>query len=101
MKLGILCMALGTRMDGPQDAYRKTTVVVVVVVAFTLNRSFYSTTSGVHPVSVLILHAREIFCGDRLRKQRKNKQNNRELLKEGRQIKCQRTGDESIRTWVI
>ena len=35
-------------------------VVVVVVVVFTLNRSFYPTTSAVHPVFVLILHPREI-----------------------------------------
>ena len=31
-----------------------------VCVVFTLNRSFYPTTSAVHPVSVLILHPREI-----------------------------------------
>ena len=31
-----------------------------VVVVFTLNRSFYSTTSAVPPVSFLILHPREI-----------------------------------------
>ena len=31
-----------------------------VVVVFTLNRSFYPTTSAVHPVSVLILHPREM-----------------------------------------
>ena len=35
-------------------------VVVVVVVVFTLKRSFYPTTSAVHPVSFLILHPREI-----------------------------------------
>ena len=34
-------------------------VVVVVCIVFTLNRSFYSTTS-VYPVSVLFLHPREI-----------------------------------------
>ena len=33
---------------------------VVVVVVFTSNRSFYPTTSAVHPVSFLILHPREI-----------------------------------------
>ena len=32
----------------------------VVVVVFTLNRSFYPTTSAVLPVSFLILHPREI-----------------------------------------
>ena len=43
-------MELGTRMDEPQVGYRKTAVVaiVVVVVVFTLNRSFYPTTSAVH-----------------------------------------------------
>ena len=55
----ILSITLGTRMDQPQDGHRKTAVVVVVVV-FTLNRSFYLTTSAVHPVSVLILHPTEI-----------------------------------------
>ena len=35
-------------------------VAVVVFVVFTLNRTFYPTTSAVHPVSVLILHPREI-----------------------------------------
>ena len=54
----------------PFDAYTHTyrlyslfvvvVVVVVVVVAFTLNRSFYPTTSAVPPVSFLILHPREI-----------------------------------------
>ena len=34
--------------------------VLVVVVVFTLNRSFYSMTSAVPPVSFLILHPREI-----------------------------------------
>ena len=55
-------MVLGTRMDESQDGYRNPTVVVVVViVVFTLiNRSFYPTTSAVHPVSFLILHPREI-----------------------------------------
>ena len=48
--VGILCVALGTRMGEPQDGYRKTAVVVVVVVVFTLNHSFYPTTSAVHPV---------------------------------------------------
>ena len=33
---------------------------VTVVVVFALNRSFYPTTSAVHPVSVLILHSSEI-----------------------------------------
>ena len=34
-------------------------VVVVVVVVFKLDRSFYPTTSAVPPVSFLILHPRE------------------------------------------
>ena len=34
--------------------------VAIVVVVFTLNRAFYPTSSAVHPVSVLILHPREI-----------------------------------------
>ena len=38
----------------------RTLVVVIVVVAFTLNRSFYPTTSAVPPVSFLILHPREM-----------------------------------------
>ena len=33
-------------------------IVVVIVVVFTLNRSFYPTTSAVPPVSFLILHPR-------------------------------------------
>ena len=36
------------------------TAAVVVVVVFTLNRSFYPTTPAVPPVSFLILHPREI-----------------------------------------
>ena len=36
-------------------------VVVVVVVVFTLNRSFYPTTSAAPPVSFLILYPREIL----------------------------------------
>ena len=39
-----------------ETSWRETAAVVVV---FTLNRSFYPTTS-VHPVSVLLLHPREI-----------------------------------------
>ena len=35
-------------------------VVVVVVVVFTLNRSFYPATSAVPPVSFLIIRPREI-----------------------------------------
>ena len=35
-------------------------VVVGVVVVFTLNPSFYPTTSVIHPVSVLIIHPRKI-----------------------------------------
>ena len=35
-------------------------VVVVVVAVFTINRSFYPTTSAVPQVSFLILHPREI-----------------------------------------
>ena len=41
--------------------FRTVVVVVVVVVVFTLNRSFYPTTSAVPPVSFLILHPREIL----------------------------------------
>ena len=57
----MLSTALGTRMDEPQDGYRKTAViVVVVVVVFTLNHSVYSTTIAIQPLFVLILHPREI-----------------------------------------
>ena len=35
--------------------------IAVVVVVFTLNRSFYPTTSAIPPVSFLILHPREIL----------------------------------------
>ena len=95
MKLGIVCMALGTRMDEPQDGNRKTVVVVVVVavvvvvVVFTSNRCFYPTVSdsAVHPVSVcpdspFYRDANPVVT------ERKTKRNNRELIKEGSQIKC-------------
>ena len=59
VKLGTLCMALGTRMHKLRDGYGKIAAVVVVV-AFTYYRSSYPTTSAVHPVSVLILHPREM-----------------------------------------
>ena len=40
---------------------------VVVAVVFTLNRSFYPTTSAVHPVSVLVLHPTREIPGTVLR----------------------------------
>ena len=50
-------------------------IIVVVVVVFILHRSFYPSTSAVHPVSVLILQPREIkLCGRGLR-QKKTKNN--------------------------
>ena len=49
-------------------------VVVVVVVFFTLNRSFYPTTSSVPAVSFLILHPREIqIMGSQTVRKRKTK----------------------------
>ena len=62
---------------------RCTAVVVVVFVAFvfSLNRSFYPTTLVVHPVSLLILHPREIPGTDfvviavRQRKTKKSRMN--------------------------
>ena len=51
------------------------------VVVFTLNRSFYPTTSAVHPVSVLILYPRDT---NYVVKDRKNKQKNGELIKLGK-----------------
>ena len=49
-------------------------VVDVVVVVFTLNRYFYPTTLAVHPVSVLILHPREIqIMWSQTVRKRKNK----------------------------
>ena len=64
--------------------------MVVVVVVFTLNRSFYPTATAVHPVSVLIIHAtsRDRLCGYRLYtavRQRKPKKNG-ELIKVGKVI---------------
>ena len=65
----------------PADVY-----LVVVVVVFTLNRSFYPTTSAVPPVSVLILHPREIqFIWSQDSETEKNP---RSLKNQGRQIKC-------------
>ena len=70
-------VVFGHLWEGFQDRTperRNVVVVVVVVVAvFTINRSFYPTTSAPHPVSVLILYPREIKknCDHRLR-QKKN-----------------------------
>ena len=50
-----------------------TTTAAAVCVVFTLNRSFYPTTS-VHPGSVLIFHPRYKFCGRRLRQRRTKKE---------------------------
>ena len=55
-------------------------VAVVVFVVFTLNRTFYPTTSAVHPVSVLILHPREIQIM-RSQTETEKKKRNRELFK--------------------
>ena len=58
-------------------------VVVVVVVVFTLNRSFYPTTSAVPPVSFLILHPREMqIMWSQTVRQRKTK--NRGKIKVGK-----------------
>ena len=67
-------------------------IVVVVVVVFELNRSFYSTTSAVPPVSFLILHPREIpnyVVTDT------EKEKNQTIKNQGTQIKCWRTEYES------
>ena len=48
-KLRMICMILWSRV-----------LRAVVVVVFTLNRSFYTTTSAAPPVSFLILHPRDI-----------------------------------------
>ena len=60
-------------------------VVVVVVVVFTLNRSFYPTTSAVPPVSFLILHPREMQI---MWSQTVRQKNQTSLNNQGRQIKC-------------
>ena len=59
-------------------------IVVVVVVVFTLNRSFYPTTSAVPPVSFLILHPRDtrILWSD------SETEKNQTPKNQGRQIKC-------------
>ena len=54
---------------------------MLLVVVFTLKR-FYPTTSALHPVPVLILH-HSVVTDHRL-KQRKNEQNNGELIKVGK-----------------
>ena len=56
----------------------------VVIVVFTLNRSFYPTTSAVPPVSFLILDPREIqiLWSD------SETEKNQTLKNQGRQIKC-------------
>ena len=66
-------------------------VVVVVVVVFELNRSFYSTTSAVPPVSFLILHPREI----QIMWSDTEKEKNQTIKNQGTQIKCWRTEYES------
>ena len=57
-----------------------------IVVVFTLNRYFHPTTSGVRPVSVLILHPININREIRLVKQRKNK--NQEIIAWYVQVFC-------------
>ena len=67
------------KLRGTSDTF---VVVVVVVDVFTLNRSFYSTTSAVPPVSFLILHRREIqILWSQTVRQRKTK---RERIKVGK-----------------
>ena len=88
---------------------QQVSIDTLVVVVFTLNRSFYPTTSAVPPVSFLILHPRDTnfrsltrvtksyllaletteFCGQT------ETEKNQTLKNQGRQIKCQRTGHES------
>ena len=65
-------------------------VVVVAVVVFTLNRSFYPTTSAVPPMSYLILHPREIPWYQVLImwSQTEIEKNQTSLNNQGRQIKC-------------
>ena len=59
-------------------------IVVVVVVVFTLNRSFYPTTSALPPVSFLIIHPKRYkFCGNS-----ETEKNQTSLKNQGRQIKC-------------
>ena len=60
-------------------------VVVVVVVVFTLNRSFYPTTSAVPPVSSLILHPRDT---NSVVTDSETDKNQTSLKNQGRQIKC-------------
>ena len=45
-----------TVADHPQVVVVVVVVVVFVAVVFTLNRSFYPTTSAMYPVSALIFH---------------------------------------------
>ena len=83
-------VVFGHLWEGFQDRTperRNVVVVVVVVVAvFTINRSFYPTTSAPHPVSVLILYPREIKknCDHRLRQKKKH---SRDSIKAGKS-KC-------------
>ena len=54
--------AARTEIRNTESTYWQYAHYVVIVVVFTLNRSFYQRhTSAVHPVSVLILHPREIL----------------------------------------
>ena len=60
----------------------------VVVVVFTLNRSFYLTTSAVPPVSFLILHPKKIPGTNYVVTNSNIEKNQTSLKNEGRQIKC-------------
>ena len=48
------------RIPIPEELTTDPTLLLVVVVVFTLNPFFYPTTSAVHPVSAPILHPRDI-----------------------------------------
>ena len=77
-------IAFGLKRKAEYYSYVVVVVVVVIVVVFTLNRSFYRTTSAIPPVSFLILHPREIqiLWSDSVTEK------NQTLKDQGRQIKC-------------
>ena len=56
----VACSVLGSRGTTATQICKSSTSACLVAVVFTLNRSFYPTTTAVHPVSFLILHSREI-----------------------------------------
>ena len=74
--------AARTEIRNTESTYWQYAHYVVIVVVFTLNRSFYQRhTSAVHPVSVLILHPRETKILWSQTETEKTKKSNREQIK--------------------